>query len=84
MEKDALDDVERLPTLLKRRFYIGLRLLAHKPTLRSRPSGLPHLMGQLYEFSAEYDEMRCYFSVWFKYGADELTLFILRVSLETM
>jgi hypothetical protein len=84
MESDALADVRPLPTLLLQRFYLGLDLLTRKPTVRSRPSATPHQSGQLYEFSVEFDDMTCLFTVWFQYGADEKTLYILRVLWETM
>lgn len=74
-------DLERIPHSLMDDVERALDRLADSPTGVSVRSAFPHpLNRQLFHFSAvDYLGKRWYFTVHFRYGQDEQTLFVARV-----
>lgn len=77
LEREAVEDFERLPQACRRRVFRHLELLCESPTALSRPSHFPYRPGfQLYSFNFVHENARWFMNVLFKYGVDEQSLFV--------
>jgi hypothetical protein len=81
---DASALVDRLPQPVAAVVSRHLRQLSEHPVGLSKPAFAPLSGGQKYEFEARFQDMDYYFTVVFRYGADEQTLHVIALDLMTV
>ena len=80
---EALEDLDgaRLSLEILEEFERRIELLESSPVVLSRPSWFPYPQCLIYEFLVQAGSRRWRFRILFKYGADEHTIFVLRVDI---
>jgi hypothetical protein len=83
LSPEAQEDLSRLPLAVRRFALNQLLNLSESPTALSRKSHFPYFEKcQLMTFDFDHDGQRHFCNILFQYGQDELTLYIIAISVQ--